>query len=77
MGRTYGFTCDGCGRKHESREHGLPTCWGELTISVEGYTNWRSGGSKSLSLTALLCPACQIRHQDTVQPMTWPRTGAV
>lgn len=76
MARSYVFSCDGCGHETVNRQHSLPVYWADVSIKIDGFTNWTSGGGRTLEVERLLCSQCQIRLRDSADPRTWPQTKA-
>lgn len=76
MARRYVFICDGCETRHEQKQQTLPTAWSDVSIVVDGFTNWAAGSGKNFEAGRLLCGQCQIRLREVVDPRDWPRGEA-
>jgi len=77
MGKEFHFTCDGCGIDRKNKDGKLPSGFADISVTAEGFTNWVSGGGKTVSLTVLLCGSCQIDYASHLSPATWPNAKPV
>ena len=73
MARRFTFTCDGCEREISSGSPDLPQSWADVTTTIEGLTNWRSGGGARKLFIRLLCGNCQIVLVERADPKEWVR----
>ena len=76
MARQYIFICDGCDQRVTGKSSDRPTYWADVGVTIHGFTNWTSGGSKELQVDRLLCGACQIILRDQADPKSWVRNTA-
>lgn len=77
MARKYTYICDGCGHEVTTDRAAPPGYWTEVNITLDGFTNWRSGGGPTMTFYGLLCGQCQLRAADLADPAKWEKPGEV
>lgn len=76
MARATQWTCDGCDAAAKTKpEATSPPDWNVLTVQVSGFRGHQVGDSGNATMHFDLCPSCQSRLYETVNPRRWPRAA--